>query len=373
MTLIEKDSKQLKDHFDYWNSVRKENIIGYYARQEGYNRLGMQPLPVLTVLEYKAKEAIKMKLLISSLMDSAYASEQWTLAQCSAEAINTAPKNCFKKGAFTVTVFFDNDPDNRFPYTCWDSIYYQDDNSTWHKTAGLVDSNGLYFKEHTGDAVYFTLFLSDAERYGQTGNWTIQYKNETVFASITSSSTRVVPEPPGEVSGSSKNASPSPKTPRKRKRETDEDTSRQSPTSTKPGFRLRRGGRGQQGEHTPRATRGGRGNIDTPPSAEEVGSRSRTVEGKGLTRLGRLLQEARDPSLICLQGPANTLKCFRYRCFQRYAHLFVSATTAFHWVGDDNNARILIAFYNDRDRDTFLKHVTLPKNTTHCFGTLDCF
>ena len=67
MTLIENESTNLKDHIDYWNSVRQENVLGYYARKEGLTKLGLQPLPVLGILEYKAKEAIKMTLLLTSL------------------------------------------------------------------------------------------------------------------------------------------------------------------------------------------------------------------------------------------------------------------------------------------------------------------
>lgn len=371
LTLIEKDSKDIKDHIAYWTSVRKENVYAYYARQEGYSSLGLQPLPVLAVSEYKAKEAIKLKLLLTSLSESSFGKEPWTLAQCSAEAINTAPKNCFKKNAFTVTVYFDNNSENRMLYTCWDSIYYQDDNSMWHKVAGHVDSDGLYYKEHTGDSVYFTLFLPDAERYGQTENWTVQYKHETVFHSITSSSTRAIPGPSSETSRSPTHSTSSTKTPRKRKRETDEDTNRQSPTSTFSGFRLRRGG-GQQRERASRTAGGRRGSLDSAPSPEEVGSGSRTVPRKGLTRVRRLQAEARDPPLISLKGPANTLKCFRYRCTQKFSDLFIVASTAFHWVGDDNLATVLFAFENDSQRETFLKHVTIPKGTTYCFGSLDC-
>ena len=372
LALIEKDSKHLIDHINYWDSVRKENIIGYYARQEGITRLGMQPLPVLPVLEYKAKEAIKMKLLLTSLSKSAFANEQWTLSECSAEIVNTKPKNCFKKKPYTVTVYFGNDPENRYPYTNWDAIYFEDENSTWHKATGQVDSNGLYFRDNTGDLAYFTLFLPDAERFGHSGLWTIKYKNETVFASVTSSAARAIPGPSDETDRST-TYSTSPKkasTPRKRRLEADEDTTSLSPTSTSSGFRLRRGE--QQGERASSRTRRRRGDLSGVPTPEEVGSGSRTVQGKNLTRVGRLQAEARDPPLICLKGSANTLKCFRYRLGQKHAHSFLSASTAFHWVGDDDSARILVAFSSEKQRETFLQHITLPKGTDFCLGSLNC-
>ncbi|AFV27142.1 E2 [Human papillomavirus KC5] len=371
LALIEKDSKLLTDHILYWDSVRKENIIGYYCRKEGITRLGMQPLPVLPVLEYKSKEAIKLKLLLTSLSKSEFAHEQWTLSECSAEIINTKPKNCFKKKPYTVTVYFGNDPENRFPYTNWDYIYYEDENSTWHKAAGQVDENGLFFKDNTGDLVYFTLFLPDAERYGHSGKWTIKYKNETVFTSVTSSGPRAIPGPSDETDRSTTYTTSPAKTPTSRKRriETDEDTTSHSPTSTSSGFRLRGGE--QQGERSP-SRRRRRGILSGVPSPEEVGSGSRTVQRKNLTRVGRLQAEAWDPPLICLKGSANTLKCFRYRLHQKHAHSFISASTAFHWVGNDESARILVAFKDSKQRETFLNHVTLPKGTDYCLGSLDC-
>lgn len=375
LNLIEQESTDLKDHIQYWASVRLENVLGYYARKEGITSLGLQPLPVLAVLQYKAKEAIHLQLLLTSLSKSQYASEEWTLSQCSAEIINTPPKNCFKKQAFTVTVLFDNNPNNTFPYTCWDFIYYQDDASKWHKVQGNVDVNGIYYKETSGDIVYFTLFAADSERYGQTGLWTIKYKNETIFASVDSSN-RAIPGPSSEASRRPASQSPpQSKTSRKRTHETDENTDRESPTSTSSGIRLRR--RDQQGESTPRKQqRPARRGLGSAPSPEEVGRGTRSVPRTGLTGLRRLQEEARDPFLVLLTGCPNSLKCFRYRCQQRYASLYIKASTVFHWVSNDSESpepgRLLIAFSSSRQRDIFLASVTIPKGTHYCFGNLDC-
>lgn len=370
MNLIEKESTDLTDHIMYWDSVRLENILGYYARKEGYTRLGMQPLPVAAVLEYKAKDAIKMKLLLTSLQKSKYGSEPWTLAEVSSELINTNPKNCFKKQPFTVTVLFDNDANNSYPYICWEFIYYQDENSEWHKVRGQVDGNGLFYQEITGDTVYFTLFHSDAVTYGQKGTWTVRFKNETIFAPV-SSSTRSATESENRAPS---HALPQPKASRKRK-QTDSDTDSDSPTSTT-GLRLRRGRPGER-KSTPRASpQRRRRRIGGAPSAEEVGSGSRTVPRQGLTRLGRLQEEARDPYLIVLQGCPNTLKCFRNRFHNKYASLYVAATTVFHWIIEDNEdrvstARMLIAFNTPVQRDVFLSRVTIPKNTDYWFGSIE--
>lgn len=377
MTLIEQESTDLRDHIKYWDSVRLENLLAYYSRKEGYTHLGLQPLPALTVSEYKCKEAIKMKLLLESLKDSRYGHEPWTLSEVSAEIINTNPKNAFKKKAFTVTVFFDNDQSNSFPYICWDHIYYQDEKSEWQKVAGQVDINGLYFREVTGDITYFTLFQPDAERYGQTGQWSVTYKNHTLSTSVTSSS---------RTASDLENRPPthpisSPKTPRKRRRQTDEDTTRESPTSTSSGLRFRRR-RTEQGEpttdgHNTRSTpRRRRAAVGSAVSPEEVGSGTRSVPRTGLTRNQRLQAEARDPTLILLQGCANSLKCFRYRCSHKHSHLYLAASTVFAWMYNSNEksaeGRMLIAFSSNTQRDVFLKSVTIPKGCHYCFGNLDC-
>lgn len=376
MTLIEKESTDLVDHISYWDSVRKENVTGYYARKEGLTKLGLQPLPTLTVLEYKAKEAIKMSLLLTSLQKSQYGNEPWTLAEVSAEIVNTTPKNCFKKKPFTVTVLFDNDERNTFPYINWEFIYYQDDNNIWHKVHGQVDINGLYFTEVTGDIVYFVLFQPDAEKYGHKGQWSVRYKNETLFTSVTSSTSGPSSLEPAPQRRTTAHPVSPPKTSRKRKHPTDENSDGESPTSTSSGFRLRRRGN-KQGESTTRATsirrrRGNGGGV----SPEEVGSGSRTVPSQGLTRLGRLQAEARDPAVIVLQGCANSLKCFRNRVHIRHHSLYTDASTVFHWVINEKedkneNGRMLIAFDSTMQRDAFITNVNLPKGTHYWFGSLD--
>jgi len=56
--------------------------------------------------------------------------------------------------------------------------------------------------------------------------------------------------------------------------------------------------------------------------------------------------------------------------------LYRAATTVFRWVVSDSedkkeNGRMLIAFCNSMQRDAFLASVTLPKGTSHWFGSLD--
>ena len=377
MSLIEKESYDLKDHLTFWKAVRLENVIAYYARKEHITKLGLQPLPTTTVTEYKAKEAINIQLLIQSLLKSEFALERWTLAEVSAETINSSPKNCFKKAPFIVNVLFDNDERNSFPYTCWDFIYYQDDNNVWHKTAGLVDHNGCYYTEVNGDYVYFVLFQPDAVKYGKTGLWTVKFKNQTILASVTSSSRN---------SHSSYENRPGPSTsinsqesPGRRSQKTQQGTDTDSPSSSTPGVRRRRRRRESGESGTTNETPERRGTkrklgSDTAPTPGEVGSRSKTLARHGYSRLERLQAEARDPLVALFTGQQNNLKCWRHRCTAKYPSLFLAFSSVWKWLGPNANsgaAKVLVAFSSNAQRELFLNTVHIPKGTSFTLGQLD--
>lgn len=373
LSLIEKESTDLRDHITYWDAVRKENVIAFYAKKEGYSNLGLQPLATTAVSEHRAKQAIKIQLLLESLIKSPYGNETWTLGEVSAELLNSEPKNCFKKGGFIVTLLIDNDPKNIYPYTCWEYIYYQDVNNDWHKVMGQVDHNGLYFKEHTGDIVYFVVFQPDVLKYGKTGEWTVKFKNKTILAPVTSSS-RTFFEPSTSQTTeqpSTSNTTYGPESPRRRQ-QAREDT--ESPTSTSSGLRLRRRKRGESPTSSTRVKKSRLG-ADSAPTPSEVGSRSHSVARYGLSRLGRLQEEARDPPVALLTGHPNNLKCWRNRCNQKYGHLYLCCSSVFRWLGHDcektETSKVLVAFKDLTQRQLFLETVTLPKGTEVTLGSLD--
>lgn len=384
MTLYERNARDLESQILHWETVRKQYVTMYYARKEGFRSLGMQPLPALTVSEYKAKEGIQMVLLLRSLQKSEFATEDWTLIDTSAELLHTPPKNCFKKGGYTVEVYFDENPDNVFPYTNWDFIYYQDTNEKWHKTAGLVDYDGMYFQEPNGDRTYFQLFEKDALRYGSTGRWSVQYKNQTILpsASVSSSTRRSVDEPDEARSGPSTYPSTPPQI-SSRRSETEErglvSSTLQTPPQTSGEVRLRR--RRGKGERTTRKSptkRRRTDETDSPglesvPSPEAVGTRHRTVPSTGLSRLRRLQIEARDPPAIIVTGPANSLKCWRWR-LKKYSRYYARMSTVWSWAGEvcpkASKNRMLIAFTDETQRSVFLKLVSLPKHTTYGLAQL---
>lgn len=371
LNIIEEGPTDLQSIIKFWQLSRKENVILYYARKENYTTLGLQPVPALAVSEYKAKEAIQIQLLVTSLSKSAYAAETWTLQDCSAELLNTQPKNCFKKAGYSVDVWFDHDKDKAFPYTNWKYIYYQDASDEWHKVNGKVDANGLYYDEINGDRVYFTLFEADSAKYGLTGEWTVHYENTTVVSS-SSSNRRIGQSQKSVDSTSSRDSStPSPK----RRRITQEADSATPSTSTDSAatVSLRAGGRRQQRKPTstlPKRRRTRSPERSAAPTPSEVGTGHRLPPRQGLGRLQRLQAEAWDPYLLILKGPSNNLKCWRNKV--KLQNWFRDSSNVWRWLGPETTqSRMLLAFDSTIQRERFLLHVKLPKNTTFAYGSLD--
>lgn len=374
MTLYEEGSSSIDAQIELWDLIRRENVLCYYGRKEGYKNYGLQPLPTLAVCEYKAKEAIQQGILLRSLKNSPFGKEDWTLNTTSAELTHTAPRNAFKKDPYIVDVHFDHNSNNSFPYTNWNALYLQDENDMWYKTPGKVDINGLYFEDKQGDKNYFTVFATDAERYGTTGEWTVYFKNETLSTSVTSSQGTLS----GSVQGSSKgfvsssgDTTSNAKNTRRREVEEREPSSTTHPTT--PELRRRRGRGGtQQGES--RSKRRRTEESLSGVSAGQVGRRHLTVPRTGLTRLGRLEAEARDPPILIVKGCANNLKCWRYRFKKGNAALYQYTTTVFRYVENDFpgcNHRMIITFKSEAQRSLFIKTVPFPKGSSYSLGSLE--
>ena len=371
MDLYETGEKTLRAQIEHWSIVRKQYVLMYYARKEGYKQLGLQPLPTLTIAEYKAKEAINQLLLLQSLQKSQFANEEWTLSETSAELTLTAPRNTFKKQPYVVDVWFDHEPSNSFPYTNWEKIYYQDVNDHWHVAEGKADINGLYYDDYLNERIYFVVFAPDVDRYSTTGQWTVKFKNETLSSVNSSQRSFTGISLQGLVTSSrdaTRNTTSNAKTTTRR----DKNQEGVSSSTTPPSPDLRRGRRrrAQQGESpSGRRPKRVRTEASTAVSAGEVGRRSTTVPRRGLTRTERLAAEARDPPIIILQGGANNLKCWRNR--HKDCRLCLQISTVFRWAGLDSGNRMLIAFTDVQQRSEFLKTVNLPKGCTFAKGSLE--
>nr|AYA93472.1 MAG: E2 protein [Human papillomavirus] len=378
----ETGSDKIEDQIMYWQLIRQEYVLLHYARKKNIMRLGLQTVPTLAVSEHKAKQAIMMTLQLTSLKNSAYGTEPWTMQDTSYELFNSAPQNTFKKGAFTVDVIYDNDEDNYYPYTAWSNIYYQNGDNNWHKVEGKVDYEGLYYETVDGEKIYYVTFDTDAIRYSRTHTWTVKYKNNAISStSITSTSGRTstghsspaqssntVVRQTQEERRTNQHTSPQRRTrPRASSSERDQGTE-------EPRKRLRRrGGRGEGKQSTRRDP--GRATRSDYISPAEVGRGHRLAQTKGLNRLGQLQEEARDPPLVLLKGPANTIKCWRFRCKQKYHGMYSMLSTGFSWVGDGSKRlgqqRMLIAFTDYTQRQRFLNTVIFPKGTSYSLGYLD--
>ena len=381
MTLYEEAPKDLLSQIRHWMLIRRENVLLYYARKEGLTRLGLQPLPALQVTEYKAKEAIHMQMLLKSLQKSEYANEEWSLTDTSAELVHTEPKNTFKKHGYQVEVWYDGDESKAILYPNWDTIYYEDENGNWHKTRGEVDYDGLFYREHNGNTTYFVIFHTDAEKYGQTGKWTVNFKNQMISAPITSSSRKHPSASTEAEQPSTSRDSETWQESRIQHRRLSSTTAEGSPTSTTPELRrgTSRGRGGSQQRERPESARKRR-RSDSPglgsaPSPAQVGSRHRLVEGSYHSRLGRLQAEARDPPILIVQGSANNLKSWRRRFSARYHQYFCYCSTVWSWVGDVSEkaqkGRLLIAFKDQQQRQAFLRYVKLPKSSSASYGSID--
>lgn len=382
----------------------------YYARKYGIKQLGMQPTPSLASSEANGKQAIEMTILISSLQDSPFANESWTLQDTSADLVlHTPPKGTFKKLPYTVEVLFDNDESNAFPYINYRLIYIKDENDFWYKTEGQTDYNGLFYIDENGDKAYFKLFGEDAATYSSSGTWTVRYNNHILSPPTPSSrpptgSSNIIvidsDEEPSDTTNegqysitdqetrhtSSDQSSKEADRARRRSQESPEAPGisrgrRQRESQSPPVKRAKAdstggdGRRGARGGGTGAGGGGGRrGRVpQSAPTAAEVGTRHFSVTERGLSQLERLQEEARDPLVIIVQGQANCLKCWRRRLL-KYSNLYYDYTTVFKWINNRStipNSRILIAFKSSTQRKQFLTFVKIPRQCTYSLGSLD--
>lgn len=357
----------MSEQLRYWTLAKKIALIEHHARQNKYKSLGLHPIPALQVSEHNAKAAIKMLILLRALEQSPYSREQWTLQDTNKELVlDTTPKDTFKKQPFMVEVQYGENVDDTVIYTQWQHIYYMDLDSNIDKTEGIVDINGLCYDDKYGERVYFKLFAEEATQFG-TNIWTVRYKNTTI-SSVVSSST--------DIRSGSRRYSPATTAIDTSAGETTRGTGgaadtqeRPSSTTTETARRRRRRRRsGEQGESTPTK----RSRLGTAPTPGEVGQGHTTVPATGLGRLGRLQAEARDPPALIVTGPANGLKCWRYR-LKKYSGLFQDCSTVWKWVTATSTEahKMLVVFRSEAQRHTFVQSVKLPKTCTFVYASIE--
>lgn len=412
----EENHQDLPHQIQYWKLEREEAVLQFFARQQGINRLGLQAIPSQASSEHRAKAAIEMQLALQSMANSPYGEEPWSLTEVSRERYLTPPDRTFKKEGIEVRVKYGPQPTDFMPYVLWKWIYYQGLDDLWHKTVGRADHNGLFY-EADGEKIYYQDFNADARRFGFAGPWTVHVNSDLTSYSLHVPraaegdflrSAENSPERPGthrpprstsEASAESPVGSPSPGRRRGRGRGTpfgsDRGVRRRLSTPSTPSHSRsrspavrRRGeerGRGRGlgpgpgfrfGER-PKPTTRPRSTSRSPaqafPSPEEVGRRHLTPE-RGTTRLARLIEEARDPPIVLIRGPANSVKCLRYRLKSQHSDLFHCVSSTFTWMskaGKVDNSRIMLSFLTSGQRDMFLDRFRVPKGMTMSLGQLD--
>lgn len=424
LTLYESNSTNLADHLQFYLLSRQEHALLYVARQKGI-KLAM-PLPALATSKARARESIEMSLLIESLLNSPFGNEAWTLPEVSRERLLAPPKYCFKKDGAPIQVQFGDDPDNVVEYTTWGWIYFQDTSDEWYKVPGKIDLDGLSYKDSDGDTVYYVSFKEEARKMGTPDKWSLLYdsnllafsgspSSESSSSSSSSSSfergrtktrsssreSRVWWGRPRSVSESrsrsrtrsrsrsrrrtrsrsrSRTKSPTPPSNlQQRRRDQRQPSAGTTTTSSGPILRQNTAAQTQKGQKrttTRRRSPGARGvrpgNRPSFVVPEQVGSSLKTVSSGPGGRLGQLLREARDPPGLCLRGPANTLKCYRYSLKKHHPTSCTAISTTWKWTDSGNTTRLgdgrmLLLFDTAADRDIFLKTIHIPKTLSYYF------
>ncbi|QBR53193.1 E2 protein [Tree shrew papillomavirus 2] len=105
-------------------------------------------------------------------------------------------------------------------------------------------------------------------------------------------------------------------------------------------------------------------------AVEETRGGHEADQGSPTDRSGHSQREIgpRGPCVVTVKGPANALKCWRYRLHQQHAEHFLSVSTTWQWTQVSGRhragrARVLILFTGEGQRDLFLARVRLPR---HC-------
>ncbi|AFR33946.1 E2 [Miniopterus schreibersii papillomavirus 1] len=350
--LIEESSNRLEDQIRYWELIRKEQALLFLARRERITRIGAEVVPPLSVSETRAKQAIQMSLLLTSLNKSHYKNEPWTMQETSRERMLAPPKYTFKKAGKSVDIIFDGNIENSVRETMWGFIYYQDSDDEWQKQPGEIDDQGLFYRDYDNEKIYYVDFKELAAKYSKEGRYKVIVDSKTVADVVVShldnseSPVRTKAAPAGRrrISGG-------------RRRPRGRSSSHSTPASTS-----------SSSTPTRSRSRPRRAYTGAAPSPREVGTQHASVTGPSGSRLRRLLQEARDPPAVILSGPANTVKCLRFRCRHRYNEYFDKISTTWWWTGDGRtrtgDASMLVSFQSESQRTSFLNTVPVPSSVT---------
>ncbi|QXI66642.1 E2 [Anas platyrhynchos papillomavirus 2] len=163
---IEKQPNSLPDITDFWENVKREQLILHAARKKlQAKNIGYISVPSLQESEQKAKEAIKVLLLLQQLK-AAGASTGWTLSDlCPLSLFQTEPVDCPKRNPRRITVQFGHDEMNTNEYSVYKEIWVPSPSGdSLVCVSGHCDHDGLYY-EQNGERQYYLFFRLEWDKY----------------------------------------------------------------------------------------------------------------------------------------------------------------------------------------------------------------
>lgn len=350
MDLWDKDSQALGDHVEHWSLLRREATLLTAARVSGVSRAGYTVVPALAACEAKAKNAIKMHLLLKSLQETQFSREPWTLAQTSAEMWSAVPIDTFKKDGYNVEVIFGHEEDNKMQYTVWGSVYVPGvDGAGWQKVSSVVNSVGVHYTAW-GNTVTYVDFSQESDLYGGQGAWEVRRDGNVIYShDPVTSSTDSCCQPILESS--------------------DNNTSDTTTDSVDLGPRTQK-----------EKSRGGRIRwpLTSTPTTLPVAYRQPDTNSDSDCDNRRTWGQRGDclcggSPVIVLKGEPNQLKCMRYRLTRNHRHSFVDISSTWCWSSAPRTAggtrgRVTVIFESEQQRDQFRSRVPVPRGVKCVLG-----
>lgn len=255
----------------------------------------------------------------------------------------------------------------------------------WTVTTSGADAKGI-FCEMQGIREYYTLFASDAERFGTRGTWEVIDQNRRFhFPPTSSSDPDTVDGVAGPAAaprrGEGPSGEPVPAEPDSPSRCLARDPGRRGSSCSR--------GRGGARVH-PYVVPGGGGILVTAPPPSPLQSRvspgssrhqesghrppspdsteeerQAPVAAAGPAEQFDLLQGRGHSPCLLIEGNGNKVKCLRFRLKRGHRHRFGHITTTFWATGDEGsdrqgNGTILVTFGSSSERKTFLDNVSIP-------------
>nr|ANN44255.1 E2 [Etapapillomavirus 1] len=363
--LLEQETHTLKQMEEYWEGVRKQQIILTYAATKGLKYLGLTRVPSQVVSEHMAKDAILMQMLITSISKSRFSDLDFNLTDFMPQTVKKVPEGV-KLGAKTVRVTYGGDPDTETEYVYWGRLLKHDPlTDRWEECSGGVDLAGIYYECSDGEGKSYTSVWSNEAALHGRDSWFVEGighhptlvsgEEDVVDLSLlpdspVHESTRIglTPSPPqlSRYSVSGAGSAPS-------KRTNAVVNQPAAPAPERPARRLR-----SSKDKGPKRKKRRGNEASTGVDPDQVGSRhtSAPKHSGGRTAVERLIDDAVDPVGLCFEGYTHQVKTIRRRLYATNLR-YQRVSSTWHWVGEDKNrSKIIVLFDSKEDRDNFAKN-----------------